>query len=145
MSGAPPVVAATYAGSETLLDSRLFGHLLGALQAQLPLRNLHWKPSPASSFYAGAAPASSSSSLGSGNASAIRTIQQLPLRLQPLADELLRARLKPETRHLVLKSLLERPFVHLYFVVCDVSCMRRAGSELGLTLPWWTCFFLAGQ
>ena len=62
------------------------------LVAQLPLRNLHWKPSTRS----------------------LRTIQtlQLDLRaLQSLAEE--------KTQHVPL-NILERPYLHLLFVSCEV-------------------------
>lgn len=104
-------ITVTYAGADPLLDSSSFGNLIGTLSHHLPLRNIHWRPSVSQNNGAGAG-------AGAG-AGSIRTIQSLDVRLEPISDTLLRNKLKPETRHLVQRSLLERPFCHLYFVVCD--------------------------
>lgn len=117
-------IVVTYSGADSLLDSAAFSHLIGTFSHHLPLRNLHWKPSTS---YASS---SSSSPPSPFNASlpqptSIRTIQSLGVRLEPIADTLLRTKLKPETRHLIQRSLLERPFCHLYFVVCDDSDTYR--------------------
>lgn len=107
-------ITITYAGSEALIESGPFGTLLNTFSSQLPLRNLHWKSStwsPASQQQT-----TSPTTPFSANAS-IRTIQTLPARLKPFSDTVLLTKLKPETRHLVQKSLLERPFCHLYFLI----------------------------
>lgn len=106
-------ITITYAGPEALIESGPFGTLLNTFSSQLPLRNLHWKSSTWSP-----APQQSTSPTNSYSANAsIRTIQTLPARLKPFSDTVLLTKLKPETRHLVQKSLLERPFVHLYFLI----------------------------
>ncbi|PWN36229.1 uncharacterized protein FA14DRAFT_120403, partial [Meira miltonrushii] len=102
-------ITITYAGPEALIESGPFGTLLNTFSSQLPLRNLHWKSSTWS-------PAPQQNTSYSANAS-IRTIQTLPARLKPFSDTVLLTKLKPETRHLVQKSLLERPFCHLYFLI----------------------------
>lgn len=104
-------IAVTYAGADALLDSSSFGNLITTLSHHLPLRNIHWRPSHSQS---------------------IRTIQSLDVRLEPISDTLLRNKLKPETRHLVQSSLLERPFCHLYFVVCDDNDAYRHHVRNGI-------------
>ncbi|CAO1618662.1 unnamed protein product [Parajaminaea phylloscopi] len=100
-------VSVTYTSTQAFGDSQLCSHFLACLSSQLPLRNVAHHP-PASP------------------ASGTRTIQSLPIRLVPLSDELLKAKHKPETRHLVQANLLERPFVHLFLVSTADSDHYRA-------------------
>lgn len=116
-------ITVTYSGAEVLLDSAAFTQLIGAFSHHLPLRNLHWKPSASFSLASNGMGSPFNASLPSPTS--IRTIQSLGVRLEPLADLLLRTKLRPETRHLIQKSLLDRPFCHLYFVVCDDSDTYR--------------------
>lgn len=130
-------VAVTFSGSEKLLDSDPFAQLLNTFASQLPLRNLLWRPK---TLHANDNQSTSSSNSGTGanldnngisypssgpSGGSIRTIQTLNVNLEPLSDTLLRTKLKPETRHLFQKSLLERPFCHLYFVIGDDSDAYR--------------------
>lgn len=106
-------ITITYAGPEALIESAPFGTLLNTFSSQLPLRNLHWK----SSTWSPALQQSISPTTPFSANATIRTIQTLPARLKPFSDTVLLTKLKPETRHLVQKSLLERPFCHLYFLI----------------------------
>jgi hypothetical protein len=120
-------ITVTYSGSDALLDSAAFSQLIGTFSHHLPLRNLHWKPSASFSSPSNVSTAASSpfnSSLP--HPTSIRTIQSLNVRLEPIADTQLRTKLKPETRHLIQRTLLERPFCHLYFVICDDSDTYRS-------------------
>lgn len=67
------------------------------LERQLPLKNLHWK---------------------SANRT-IRTIQSLELDFKPFSFY------KDEQSNASPSRLLERPYLHLLFVVCDVSPSSR--------------------
>lgn len=69
------------------------------VERQLPLRNLHWVRK-------------------AGANRSVRTIQSLPVEFRPLSSF-------PE----VQPALLERPYLHLLFVVCEVSCLP------GVTTP----------
>lgn len=117
-------ITITYSGSDVLLDSTSFSHLLATFSHQLPLRNLHWKPSASYTSSPSAPISPFNSSLP--HPTSIRTIQSLGVQLEPIADTILRTKLKPETRHLIQRTLLERPFCHLYFVVCDDSDTYRS-------------------
>lgn len=86
-------VSVTYSSTPAFLDSPLCSHLVSTLSSHFPLRNIPYTSAAASS-----------------------TIQNLHVRLSPLSDELLKAKHKPETRHLVQANLLERPFAHLFIV-----------------------------
>ncbi|CEH18942.1 Putative transmembrane protein [Ceraceosorus bombacis] len=135
-SGAAPRVTVTYSASYPLVNSDFLQNIISVLSSQLPLRNLHWKPTiPVQSgsnitlSVPGAGDATpvtsttpltgSSSSLPQSSSSGIRTIQSLPVDLDPLSTALQRVRNNPELRYAVSQSLLERPFSHLYFVACD--------------------------
>lgn len=68
---------------------------------QLPLKNLHWKSK-------------------SANRPGISTIQSLQVNFRPLAS------FDPK----VSLPLLERPYLHLLFVLCDVRpCSSCSGRE----------------
>ncbi|KAJ9478612.1 ER to Golgi transport-related protein [Pseudozyma hubeiensis] len=119
-------ITVTYAASQALLAAPLTPHFLHLLKEQLPLRNLHWRPSQ-STLDAVAARAASqgktaqqSSSVVPG--STIRTIQTLDVALKPLTDEIRRMRGDPGYFDQPgTAALLDRPFVHLYLVVCEDS------------------------
>lgn len=116
-------ITVTYAASPAVLSAPLAPHFTALLQQQLPLRNLHWRPSQATldSF---AARAAQQGKAGSGSSavpgSTIRTIQNLEVALKPLTDEIKRWRGDPGYfEQPVSTELLARPFVHLYLVVCE--------------------------
>ncbi|SNX83710.1 related to TRS130 - subunit of the TRAPP complex of the cis-Golgi [Melanopsichium pennsylvanicum] len=119
-------ITVTYAASQALLSAPLTPHFINLLKEQLPLRNLHWRPSQ-STLDAVAARAAQqgksayvSSSVVPG--STIRTIQTLDIALKPLTDEIRRWRGDPGYFEKPgVGGLLDRPFVHLYFVVCEDS------------------------
>lgn len=90
-------VSITYASTQAFVDSQQCSHFLSCLSGHFPLRNIPHRPPNVTQ-------------------NAIKTIQNLAVKLTPLSDELLKAKHKPETRHLVQANLLERPFVHLFLV-----------------------------
>lgn len=119
-------ITVTYAASQALLAAPLTPHFIHLLKEQLPLRNLHWRPSQSTLDAASARAASQgkstyvSSSVVPG--STIRTIQTLDVALKPLTDEIRRWRGDPGYFDQPgTAGLLDRPFVHLYLVVCDDS------------------------
>jgi len=66
---------------------------LAGLQAQCPLRNLHWKPT---------------------SRTALRTIQEVDIKLVDLGE-------LPPSSDKPGASVLEHPLVNICFVACDVS------------------------
>ncbi|SJX65910.1 related to TRS130-subunit of the TRAPP complex of the cis-Golgi [Sporisorium reilianum f. sp. reilianum] len=125
-NAAAETITVTYAASQALLAAPLTPHFVHLLKEQLPLRNLHWRPSQAT-LDAEAARATqqgkstyASSSVVPG--STIRTIQTLDVSLKPLTDEIRRWRGDPGYfEQSATPGLLDRPFVHLYLVVCEDS------------------------
>lgn len=99
-------VGVTYTSTADFVDSPLCSHFLAALSSQLPLRNVPYASTSAST--------TTTSSITSVN-----------VRLDPFADYLLKAKHKPETRHLVQANLLERPFVHIFIVATTDSDAYR--------------------
>lgn len=87
-------VIVTYSGPLTFLQSDHWKQFHAALQSQLPLRNLHWKSSLRPS---------------------IRTIQELDLSLVALDST------RDEHTSQVPTTLLERPLLNVYIVICEVS------------------------
>ena len=84
----------TYSAPQPFLSSDQWTQLHGALLAQLPLRNIHWKPQTRPS---------------------IRTIQELEVQLVPLNS------VRDENTSQVPYSLLEKPLLSLYVVICEVK------------------------
>lgn len=79
------------------------GDLQAALEgvnAQFPLRNLHWK---------------------SSSRPTLRTMQEVDVRLVDLKDV-------PPGKETVAGSVLEAPLVHVCFVCCDVSSQLPSRS-----------------
>jgi len=87
-------VIVTYSVPQPFLSSDQWTQLHGALSAQLPLRNIHWKPQTRSS---------------------IRTIQELEVQLVPLNS------VRDENTSQVPYSLLEKPLLNIYVVICEVK------------------------
>ncbi|KAI0288169.1 trafficking protein particle complex subunit 10 [Russula brevipes] len=87
-------VLVTYSAPQPFLSSDQWIQLHGALVAQLPLRNIHWKPQTGPS---------------------IRTIQELEVQLVPLDT------VRDESTSQVPYSLLERPLLNIYVVTCEDS------------------------
>lgn len=85
---------------EALPSSSDYENVRGDVERQLPLRNLHWVRK-------------------TGANRTIRTIQALPVEFKPLDS------FGPNQSAL---SLLARPYLHVLFVVCDVS-MRPDHKE----------------
>jgi hypothetical protein len=79
--------------------SQPINQAIRSLRDQLPLRNLHWKPSTRTS---------------------LRTIQEIDVELVELGDV-------PTGGRNGLSSVLEQPLVNLCIVVCEVST-PRSGS-----------------
>jgi hypothetical protein len=86
-------VVVTYSAPQSFLSSDQWKQLRDALSAQLPLRNIHWKPQTLPS---------------------IRTIQELEVQLVPLNT------VRDENASQVPYSLLERPLLNIYVVTCEV-------------------------
>jgi hypothetical protein len=87
-------VIVTYSVPQPFLSSDQWTQLHGALSAQLPLRNIHWKPQTRPS---------------------IRTIQELEVQLVPLNS------VRDENTSQVPYSLIEKPLLNLYVVTCEVK------------------------
>lgn len=86
-------VIVTYASTPSFLSSDHWQQIQSALRAQLPLRNIHWKPS---------------------TKSGIRTIQELDIKLVPLDN------IRDEHTSQIPSTLLEKPLLNLYIALCDV-------------------------
>ena len=120
-------ITVTYAASQALLAAPLTPHFVHLLKEQLPLRNLHWRPSQATLDAVAARAAQQGKSAYASSSvvpgSTIRTIQTLDVTLKPLADEIRRWRGDPGyfEQQPASAGLLDRPFVHLYLVVCEDS------------------------
>lgn len=78
--------------------------ILGAIKAQLPLRNLHGKASAAGS--------------GSGGRNAVRSVQELDVELVQWGQ----AGERVDPREIKHGSLLQCPLVNVCLVECDVRC-----------------------
>lgn len=111
-------VTCTYSSSPAFLTSPEWSNIRTSLRsAHLPLRNLHWKPVSRPS---------------------VRTIQKIDVELVPLDVATLTGRVSVDgslsrpasmrlstsdgegVRSLVPRSLLDKPVLNIYFVVCDV-------------------------
>jgi hypothetical protein len=90
-------VIVTYSAPQPFLSSDQWIQLRDALSAQLPLRNIHWKPQTRPST------------------PSIRTIQELEVQLVPLNT------VRDENTSQVPYSLLERPLLNIYVVTCEVK------------------------
>jgi len=103
---APPQrVLVSYSGAQAFLSSGSWDQIHTALLAQLPLRNIHWK---------------------SPSRPSIRTIQELDISLVPLES------LRDEHTSQIPATLLEKPFLNMYIVTCEVArtnlCYRNASN-----------------
>lgn len=109
-------IRVTYATHSSPQSAALLSHVTGLLKQQFPLRNVHWRPSPATrSLRPPATRAAGSVAL---SPHAIRTLQMLPVELVPLQSVVNADRRKP---------VLERtPCVHLFFVACDDNDVYRS-------------------
>jgi trafficking protein particle complex subunit 10 len=87
-------VVVTFSAPQPFLSSDQWKQLYSALLAQLPLRNIHWKPTPRPS---------------------IRTIQELEVQLVSLDT------VRDENTSQVPYSLLEKPLLNIYVVTCEVK------------------------
>jgi hypothetical protein len=82
--------------------SQPINQAIKSLKDQLPLRNLHWKPTTRTS---------------------LRTIQELNVELVELGDV-------PTGGRSALGSVLEQPLVNLCVVVCEVGQLRRSSRKV---------------
>jgi hypothetical protein len=90
--GAGQRVLVSYSAPQSILSSAKWQQVRAALTAQLPLRNIHWK---------------------SASRTSIRTIQELDVslvHLDTVRDEYTQ----------VPVTLLEKPLLNIYIVVCQV-------------------------
>lgn len=95
-------VLVAFAAPPSFQSSDSCKQVIAALRSQLPLRTIHWK---------------------STSRPSIRTIQELEVTLVPLDS------LRDELASQVPLTLLEKPLLNLYVVVCEVS-----GIEIGYSL-----------
>ena len=105
MASRPPSqkVGVSYSGPPLFLASGTWKQIQSSLEAQLPFRNIHWKPA--------------------GHAS-IRTIQELYVNFVPLAS------VRDESASQVPVTVLDKPLLHLFFVACDVrGTSSREGTK----------------
>jgi hypothetical protein len=86
-------VVVTYSAPQSFISSDQWVQLHDALSAQLPLRNIHWKPQTRPS---------------------IRTVQELEVQLVPLNT------VRDESTSQVPYSLLEKPLLNIFVVTCEV-------------------------
>ena len=91
-----PGVTITYTAPSTFLATEHWKQVYAALLSQLPLRNLHWK----STFRPN-----------------IRTIQELDVNFVPAETK------RDEHTSQIPQTILEKPLLNAYIVVCDVSCL----------------------
>ena len=87
-------VLVSYASTQSLQSSENWKHFQSSLFSQLPLRSLHWKSAAKPS---------------------IRTIQELGISLVPLEG------FRDELTSQIPTIILEKPFLNILIVVCDVS------------------------
>ena len=126
----------TYSAPETLLHSAFAAHVIDSIRSQLPIRNWHWKPHSAAANSAlsqrrgasGYAPVSTNTGANAGSGAAtsqppaypVRTIPTLPIQLVELGQQ--QAKAQAEANAFISpKSASDRPWLHLYLLVCDVS------------------------
>lgn len=90
-------VSITYTAPSAFLASEHWKQVYAALLSQLPLRNLHWK---------------------SASRPAIQTIQELDVTFVSAEAK------RDEHTSQIPQTVLEKPLLNAYFVVCDVrtSC-----------------------
>lgn len=86
-------VLVSFSSSQAFLSSGNGNQIFAALQSQLPLRNIHWKPTSKAS---------------------IRTIQELYVNLLPLD------KLRDDHTSQIPVTLLEKPLLNIYIVNCEV-------------------------
>lgn len=104
-------ILVTYTSSPAFLSTDHWKQVHAALLCQFPLRTLHWKsPSRAN----------------------IETIPQVDVNLVPLES------LRDEHTSQIPQSLLDKPLLNVYFVVCDVRIPfvnhgRALNSQLRIT------------
>ena len=91
----------TYTSAPTSL--RQLPYILSSLNAQLPLRNFHWK---------------------SATKPSVRTVQQCDVRLHKLVDVQTKQQGWKLPRDVETGSLVEGSLVHICFVECEVSPKR---------------------
>lgn len=83
----------TLSGPPQLTATDDWPQIWSGLSAQFPLRNLHWKPASRTS---------------------IRTIQSLDINLLALES------VKDESASQIPTSLLDRPLINVYVLICEV-------------------------
>ena len=96
-----PRATITYSASQSFLSTEHWRQLHAALLCQLPLRNLHWKPT---------------------SRPTIRTIQELDVKF--VAADAVRDEHTSQIPH----SLLDKPLLNAYVVVCEVHYLFFIGT-----------------
>lgn len=93
-------VLVTFAAPPSFQSSDSCKQVIAALRSQMPLRSIHWK---------------------SASRPSIRTIQELEVTLVALDS------LRDELTSQVPLSLVEKPLLNLYVVMCEVSLYFNQG------------------
>lgn len=83
----------SYTTASSFLLTGAWKQIQGALKAQFPLRNIHWKPASRPN---------------------ILTIQELDVKLVPFES------VRDEHVSQIPMTLLEKPLLHIYVVTCEV-------------------------
>lgn len=100
-------VLVSYSAPPTIISSVKWTQVQAALKAQLPLRNIHWKPASRTS---------------------LRTIQELDVDLVPLDT------VRDEHTQIPV-TLLEKPLLNIYIVVCQVCLINHSLIHDLISLP----------
>ncbi|WFC98059.1 hypothetical protein MYAM1_000781 [Malassezia yamatoensis] len=116
MSDEPEIrpIRITYATHSSPQAGAILPHVVALMRQQFPLRNLHWRPSPATRSLR---PLSTrASGAVSQSQHSIRTLQMLPIDLVPIQTPI-------DRRDTILART---PFVHLFFVACNDNDLYRS-------------------
>ncbi|TRM61873.1 trafficking protein particle complex subunit 10 [Schizophyllum amplum] len=103
-------VGVSFAGPPLLLASGTWKQITASLEAQLPLRNIHWKPAARSS---------------------IRTIQELYVNFMPLGT------LRDENTSQVPVTVLDRPLLHMFFIACEDADLELYRTSVKKQIKDW--------
>ncbi|KAJ7582878.1 trafficking protein particle complex subunit 10 [Mycena floridula] len=103
-------VVVSYSASPAFISSANWTEIYNALQSQLPLRNIHWKPASRSS---------------------IRTIQELDVNLLQLD------KIRDEHTSQIPVTLLEKPLLNIYIVNCEDNELEVYRTRLKKQIKEW--------
>lgn len=116
--GGADAITVTYAAQASLQASPLLPHFISLLSAQLPLRNLHWRPSSSvQTLPASKGGASTAGQAATAPQQPLRTLQEMPVRLVPLQEH--------NAGNTAAPVLQRTPCVHLFLVGCEDNDLYR--------------------